>query len=109
MFRKCIDLATKNLLEQAFSSGASPSKRVAYFLKDRLEYLFESGKLPSDLHKLADSIREDGNDGAHSTASKLDESDLEYLSDFAIRLLDRLISEPERVRLAELRRAERRK
>jgi hypothetical protein len=59
------------------------------------------------LRELASCVREDGNDGAH--AGTLSKEDAEDLLDFTCALLERLITEPKRLELAEARRNERRK
>jgi Domain of unknown function (DUF4145) len=71
-----------------------------------LQWLFERGYLPSDLRELSTCIREDGNDGAH--AGTLTKQDAEDLLDFTRALLERLYTEPQRLRLAEERRRMRR-
>jgi hypothetical protein len=56
---------------------------------------------------LSDCIREDGNDAAHRGA--LGKPDAEDIQDFTVALLERMYTEPERLKLAEKRRQERRK
>jgi hypothetical protein len=51
-------------------------------------------------------IKEDGNDGAHEGTLK--KEDAEDILDFTVALLSRLYTEPERLRLAKLRRDKRR-
>jgi len=105
MFRMCVDLATRPMLPEGEVQGLTRKMRRDLGL--RLRWLFDSGKLPGDLRGLSDCIREDGNDGAH--AGTLMEEDAADLLDFTIALLERLYTEPERLKLAEARRAERRK
>lgn len=62
MFRLAIDMATKSLLPP---EGEPPAAKIRRSLGFRLEWLFENGKLPTDLEELAECIKEDGNDGAH--------------------------------------------
>lgn len=103
MYRLALDLATKSLLP----NENEPTQRVRRSLGLRMEWLFANGVLPAELVELADCLKEDGNDGAHD--GSLGQSDAEDLHDFAYRLLDRLYSEPQRLKLAAARRAERRK
>jgi hypothetical protein len=62
--------------------------------------------LPSDLRELAKCIREDANDGAH--VGNLTKEVAEDLLDFKTALLERLFTEPKRLKLAEVRRRARR-
>ena len=104
MFRLCLDMATRALLPD--SDENPPSSRQRRDLGLRLPWLFESGRLPSDLKALAHCVKEDGNDGAHQ--GTLAKEDAEDLLDFTVELLKRLYSEPGRIRVAEERRATRR-
>jgi hypothetical protein len=105
MFRLCVDLATRSLLPPEADPG--PNKRTRRDLGLRLPWLFDNGKLPEDLRDLSACIREDGNDGAH--AGLLGKEDAEDLCEFTVALLERLYTQPERLKLAEARRVERRK
>jgi hypothetical protein len=73
----------------------------------RLPWLFNNGKLPESLRKLSTAIKEDGNDGAHQ--GTLTKEDAEDLLDFTTKLLERVFTEPEQLRIAEERRAQRRR
>lgn len=104
MFRLCVDLATRERLPAEGTEGISAKERRDLGL--RLPWLFDHGKLPEDLRELSTCIKDDGNDGAHQgTLTKVEAEDL---LDFSIALLDRLYTEPERLKLAKARRAERR-
>jgi hypothetical protein len=105
MFRLCVDLSTKALLPAEDTTGLTAKSRRDLGL--RLPWLLDNGKLPQELRGLASCIKEDGNDGAH--AGTLTEADARDLLDFTEALLERLYTEPERLRLAEARRTERRK
>jgi len=105
MFRTTIDLATKRLLPTEDSEGA-PNRRIRRDLGLRLPWLFENGLLPTDLQELSSCIREDGNDGVHE--GTLGQADAEDMRDFTRALLDRLYTQPARLRLAEERRIQRR-
>jgi hypothetical protein len=110
MFRLCIDHATKALLPSPAPGSSDPpglNDRVRRTLGLRLKWLFDNNFLPTTLRPLSISIKEDGNDGAHD--GTLTKSDADDLLDFTILLLERLYTEPERLRLAEERRNQRRK
>ena len=82
------------------------NKATRRILGLRFLWLFENGMLPEDLRELSTCIREDGNDGAH--AGTLKKEDAEDLLDFTRALLERLFTEPEKLRLAQARREARR-
>jgi len=104
MFRLCLDLATRTLLPVEHIVGLN--HRTRRDLGPRLGWLFDTGRLPEAFRELSTCIRDDGNDGAHAgTLSADDASDIE---DFAFILLERLYTEPERLRLAAERRNARR-
>src|SRR5262249_26744637 len=104
MFRLCVDLVTKPMLPKEEVPGLNAMTRRNLGL--RLPWLFDNGKLPADLHKLSTVIKEDGNDGAHQgTLTKEDAYDL---LDFTTALLGRVFTVPEKIKLAEKRREQRR-
>jgi len=109
MFRLCVDLATKPLLplpDPSDANRAQPNAKQRRDLGLRLPWLFDNGLLPIELKELASCIKEDGNDGAHvGNLSKVDADDL---LDFTIALLERLITEPEKLKIAQQRRDARR-
>jgi hypothetical protein len=108
MFRLCVDLATEPLLPPVVEGEQiMPDRKTRRDVGLRLPWLFENGLLPADLADLAIAVKDDGNDGAHRAS--LSEADAQDLREFSYALLDRLISEPERIRLAAERRAERRR
>jgi hypothetical protein len=104
MFRLCIDLVTRNLLPEDEIEGLNHRTRRNLGL--RLPWLFDNGHLPDALRELSLCVREDGNDGAH--AGNLSKTDAEDLLDFSRVLLERIFTEPERLRIAQLRRQQRR-
>ncbi len=104
MFRLSVDLATKSLLPEADTNGLH--SKVRRNLGLRLPWLFEQGLLPTALQELSSCIKEDGNDGAHD--GTLGKEDAEDLLDFTFALLERMYTEPERLRLAKERRESRR-
>ena len=104
MFRLCVDLATKTMLPGEDTPGLNTKVRRDLGL--RLPWLFENGRLPGSLRDLSSCIKEDGNDGAH--AGNLTEEDATDLLDFSAALLERIYTEPERLRLAKERRDTRR-
>ena len=85
---------------------AKPNNKVKRSLGLRLQWLFEKGLLPVALQELSEAIKEDGNDGAHE--GTLTKAEAEDLQDFTVALLERLYTEPERLRLARERRDARR-
>ena len=104
MFRLCVDLATRSMLPPEEVPGLNAKVRRDLGL--RLPWLFETGRLPDFLKDLSSCIKEDGNDGAH--AGTLTEADADDLLDFTSVLLERIYTEPERLRLAKERRDARR-
>jgi hypothetical protein len=107
MFRLCVDLATRPLLpDPGDATKPQPNSKTRRDLGLRLTWLFDNAILPPTLRELAKCIREDANDGAH--VGNLSKADAEDLLDFTMVLLDRLITEPKRLQLAEARRTARR-
>ena len=104
MFRLCLDMATRNMLPQSDQLGLNAQTRRNLGL--RLPWLFNAGILPEALRDLSSAVKEDGNDGAHE--GTLSKQDTEDLLDFTVALLERLYTEPERLRLAKARRDSRR-
>lgn len=104
MFRLCVDLATRSMLPKEETEGLSAQVRRDLGL--RLPWLFANERLPDALRELSSCIKEDGNDGAH--AGTLKQPDAEDLLDFTTALLERIYTEPERLRLAQERRDSRR-
>lgn len=104
MFRLCVDLATRSMLPTEETQGLNAKNRRDLGL--RLLWLFASGRLPDSLKELSSCIKEDGNDGAH--AGNLSQSDANDLLNFTSILLERIYTEPERLRLAKERRDARR-
>jgi hypothetical protein len=104
MFRLAIDLTTRPMLPAEEREGLN--QKVRRDLGLRLAWLFKNGFLPRELEELSRCVREDGNDGAH--AGTLTMEDALDLQDFTVALLERIFTEPERIRLAGERRAQRR-
>jgi hypothetical protein len=104
MFRLVIDLATKPMLPTDDVEGLN--RKVRRDLGLRLPWLFEHGHIPNDLRDLSSCVHQDGNDGAH--AGTLSQHDAQDLLDFATALLERIFTEPERLRSAKERREQRR-
>jgi len=104
MFRLCLDLATKSFLPEDNPNGLN--SKIRRNLGFRMPWLFEHGHLPKSLEGLASCVKEDGNDGAHE--GTLEKADAEDLLDFTVAVLERLYTEPARVRIATERRAVRR-
>ena len=104
MFRLCVDLATRSMLSKEDAGGLNAKVRRDLGL--RLPWLFANKLLPEAFKELSSCIKEDGNDGAH--AGTLKRLDAEDLLDFTAALLERIYTEPERLRLAQERRESRR-
>lgn len=104
MFRLCLDLATAPLVPSEDVAGLTGKIRRDLGL--RLPWLITNGYLAKELKGLSDCIREDGNDGAHR--GSLSREDAADILDFTDALLERLFTEPARLKQAEERRAERR-
>jgi hypothetical protein len=104
MFRLCVDLATRPKLPEVEVTGLNA--RVRRDLGLRLPWLFDNKYLPKELRELSVCIKDDGNDGAH--AGTLQKADAEDLLDFTVALLERMYTEPERLRIAKERRSGRR-
>ena len=104
MFRLCVDLATRSMLPQ--EGAADLNAQVRRDLGLRSPWLLANKFLPESLKELSSCIKEDGNDGAH--AGTLKRPDAEDLLDFTAVLLERIYTEPERLRLAQERRESRR-
>lgn len=104
MFRLCIDLATRLMLPSENVNGLNADIKRKLGL--RLLWLFDNNIIPKDLRELSSCIKDDGNDGAHE--GSLSKEDAEDLLDFTYAILERIYSEPERLRLAKERRAVRR-
>lgn len=105
MFRLCVDKATFAMLPEQDSKGLNSKVRRSLGL--RLSWLLDNDVLPESLRGLASCIKDDGNDGAHD--GSLTKDDAEDLLDFTFALLERLYTEPARLRIANDRRIARRK
>ncbi len=107
MYRLCLDLATKPLLPNPTDQSVNqPSNKQRFQLGARISWLLDNGILPEELRELSECIREDGNDAAH--VGNLTKVDAENVTEFASILLDRLYTQPEKIKLAEQRRLQRR-
>jgi hypothetical protein len=104
MFRLCLDIATRTLLPDENIDGLN--SKIRFSLGLRLQWLFDTNRLPSGLKDLSTCVKEDGNDGAHE--GTLTEHDAHDLHDFTVALLERLYTEPKRLEAAKARRDARR-
>lgn len=104
MFRLCVDLATRSKLPS--KEVPEPDAATRRSLGRRLKWLFDNGHLPEGLRELSSCVKNDGDDGAH--VGTLTEEDADDLLDFTVALLERMYTEPERLRLAKERRDARR-
>jgi Domain of unknown function (DUF4145) len=105
MFRLCVDIATRSLLPEAETERLNARTRRDLGL--RLPWLFDNGLLQEALRDHSTCIKEDGNDGAHRGTLKI--QDAEDVRDFTVTLLERLYTEPAKLRINAERRAARRK
>jgi hypothetical protein len=107
MFRLCLDHASRPLLPDPNNPNVpQPNDRQRRELGLRLRWLFDNGIIPNNLKELAKCVREDGNDGAH--AGNLSKDDADDLLDFTVAFLERLITEPKKLEIAQARRDQRR-
>lgn len=100
MFRLCVDLATRPMIEKIDDETLNTKTRRDLGL--RLPWLFDHGHLSEDLRDLSTCIKEDGNDAAH--AGTIGKAEAEDLRDFTEALLKRIYTEPKRVEAAKERR-----
>ncbi|HAV5431180.1 TPA: DUF4145 domain-containing protein [Acinetobacter baumannii] len=105
MFRLCLDIVTKELVE--LNDHFGPSREDKKTIHNRLNWIFKNRILNTGLEELSRCIKDDGNDGAHDGNIGKDEAD--DLFDFTYELLEQVYTQPERIRLAQVRRQERRK
>jgi hypothetical protein len=105
MFRLCIDLSTRSMLPKDNVNGLN--NQIRRNLGLRLPWLFDNKKLPEALQELSECIKDDGNDGAHE--GNLTEDEVEDLLDLTHAMLERIYTEPERLKLAKERRIARHK
>lgn len=105
MFRKILDQISKDKMNSA-SAGPPPDRRTQFNLKPRLKWLFDNNLLPKELEPLADSIREDANDGVHN--APIGEDEALDIQDFTVEFLETLFTLPGRINDAQVRRAARR-
>ena len=110
MFRLCLDLVTKDLLEkwleENHASEQQPNKDQRNKLANRIDFLIAQDKIPKRLQELAHCIRHDGNDSAHDGTTGENEA-LDCL-DFAEALLTEIYTIPEKINESGRRRLERR-
>ena len=106
MFRLCLDLATKSMLPEQGAAGG-PNGNQRRNLAPRLEWLFAANLIQPDLQDLSTAVKDYGNDGAHD--GTLDDNEADDLYDFAFALLERLYTQPERIKQMRARRDERKK
>lgn len=110
MFRLCLDLVTKDLLEkwleENHASEQQPNKDQRNKLANRIDFLIAQDKIPKRLQELAHCIRHDGNDSAHDGTTGENEA-LDCL-DFTEALLTEIYTIPEKINESGRRRLERR-
>lgn len=89
MYRKAIDLATKELDPALAGKNLAP----------RIEALYQAGKLTTDLKEWAHRVRLDGNEAAHED-EELTGEDIKHLGSFAELFLIYTFTLPGRIRTA---------
>ncbi|HHP4933482.1 TPA: DUF4145 domain-containing protein [Acinetobacter baumannii] len=105
MFRLCLDIVTKDILKKNEELG--PTREDKKSIHTRLNWIFKHNLLNRALEDLSRCIKDDGNDGAHD--GNLTNTEADDLLDFTYELLEQVYTQPERIRLAQVRREERRK
>lgn len=95
MFRKCIDIATREL------DNSTSGKKLAA----RIEALWQSGKLTESLRDWAHEVRLDGNDAAHDD-DPLSREEIEQLASFTDLFLRYTFTLPAQVKARKTDRAE---
>lgn len=110
MFRLCLDITTKELLQEWIEanqdSPTPPDSSQKGKLYNRIEFLIERAVIPSDLKEYAHHIRLDGNDAAHDGSTQKEEA--EDLLDFSELFLERIYTIRKQLEIAQARRLERR-
>lgn len=104
MFRLCLDVVTKHILE--VNRSLNPTNADNKSIHSRLKWIFENRILPANLEALSKNIKDDGNDAAHDGSIKKEEA--EDLLDFTYILLEQVYTIPKQVEIATQRRVERR-
>lgn len=105
MFRLCLDIVTKDIVQK--NEGLGPTREDKKSIHTRLNWIFKHNLLNNALEDLSRCIKDDGNDGAHD--GNLTNTEADDLLDFTYELLEQVYTQPERIRLAQIRRQERRK
>lgn len=110
MFRLCLDLTTKELLNEWLESNKNSTDQPNSAQKDklfnRIEFLIKQGIIPLDLKDYVHHIRLDGNDAAHDGNTQKEET--EDLLDFSELFLERIYTIKKQLEIAQARRIARR-
>ena len=105
MFRLCLDVTTKELLQEWLEANEDDVNQPNTAQKDklfnRIEFLLDKGIIPSDLKEYAHQIRLDGNDSAHDGNTEKEEA--EDLLDFSVLFLDRIYTIKKQLAIAQAR------
>lgn len=102
MFLLCIDKVTEGLLPEGDVSGLDDKTRRELDL--RVSWLFDNRYLSDALRDLSVCVT---NDYDNARAGLLSSTDAEDLLDFTCVLLERIYTEPERLKIAQERRVQR--
>lgn len=110
MFRLCLDVTTKELLQEWLETNQNstdqPNAKQKDKLFNRIDFLIEQRVIPTDLKEYVHHIRLDGNDAAHDGSTEKDEA--EDLLDFSELFLERIYTVKKQLELAQERRLARR-
>ncbi|MDC5162629.1 DUF4145 domain-containing protein [Acinetobacter baumannii] len=104
MFRLCLDIVTKQIVE--LNESLQPTRDNKKSIHTRLSWIFEHNILHKNLEDLSRCIKDDGNDGAHD--GNIGKYEADDLFDFTYELLEHVYTQPARVQLAKERRQQRR-
>ncbi|MBV6567613.1 DUF4145 domain-containing protein [Acinetobacter baumannii] len=104
MFRLCLDIVTKKILE--LNESLKPTRDNKKSIHTRLSWIFEHNILHKNLEELSRCIKDDGNDGAHD--GNIGQYEADDLFDFTYEFLEHVYTQPARVQLAKERRQQRR-
>ena len=105
MFRLTLELSTKDTVDKLTDAEKEDLGKRNDWLATRLDWLFKKGILSKALQSLSSVVRDDGNAGAHD--GTLDQETAEDLVDFTERILTQTYTEPEKIKIAQKRSADR--
>lgn len=105
MFRLCLDVTTKDLLNEWIETNQKstdqPNAKQKDKLFNRIDFLIEQRVIPTDLKEYVHHIRLDGNDAAHDGSTEKNEA--EDLLDFSELFLERIYTRKKQLEIAQAR------